>query len=265
MEVHVVGSGTLLPDDRHRSAGHLLRWDGGHLLLDCGSGVLHGFARDGLDWRSLSHVAVSHFHTDHVGDLPALFWAWTHGVPEGEAPPRTLIGPVGTRGFLDALRIAHGEYILEPGSPLEVIELRAGDGWEDPNAGFRIRCHDARHSPEALAYRVEAGGVAVGYTGDTGPHPPLGGFFRGVDLLISECAVEDAAEVDIHLSPASAAELAVAADPGILVLTHRYPEVERRGLSDRMRALGVRGRVLVAEDGLRVRVGSGGQERPRSP
>jgi len=238
-----------LPDDLHRSAGHFIDWSGGRLLMDCGSGVVHGLARDGLDWRAISHVAISHFHADHVADLPALLWAWTHGVPTEDTRLRSLLGPVGLRRLLNDLATAYGEFILHPGSDLRVIELGPGVQWRDPGPGLVIETCGVPHTPEALAFRVTTDEGEVGYTGDTGPHPPLGEFFRGVDVLIAECAVPDAAPRDVHLAPTDVAELALAAAPEHLVLTHLYPGVPAAELPAIIRAGGFQGRVTVARDG----------------
>ena len=252
MRVTIVGSGTLLPNDRHRSPGHLVETGQATLLLDCGSGVLHGLARDRRDWQAISHVAITHFHTDHFGDLPALLWAWTHGVPKEDQRPRVLLGPPGLERVLTLLTEVHGDHVLRPGCSLEVIELGPRDAWEDPSAELRLQTHATRHTKESVAYRVEADGSTVCYTGDTGPHPPLGVFFRGTELLIAECSTPDHARVENHLSPAEAAELAIAAQARTLVLTHLYPGVERDGLTELIAAFGFRGTVLVAEDGLAI-------------
>ena len=252
MHVTIVGSGTLLPDDDHRSAGHVVESDRAMVLLDCGAGVLHGMAGRALDWAAISHVVISHFHTDHFADLAPLLWAWRHGVPEERQRPRWILGPRGIRNLLRTLAEAHGDFVLEPGFPLSVIELDPGIPWEDESLGLRIEAHSTRHTPESLAFRLELDGVEVGYTGDTGPHPPLGHFFKGMRLLISECAVSDSTDLENHLSPSSLAELAVAADPETLVVTHMYPEVDRARLPDFLRSLGYTGTIHLGEDGLRI-------------
>jgi ribonuclease BN (tRNA processing enzyme) len=271
-QVTILGSGTLLPDDDHRSAAHLVERDGLRFLLDCGSGTVHGLDRHGIQWRELTHVALSHFHTDHIGDLPALLWALKHGVGEERIRPLTLLGPPGLRTRLEAMVQAFGDYILDPGFPVEVVELRPEGGWLDGEWDLELRCHPANHTPEALAFRIQAGGVSVGYTGDTGPHPPLAGFFHEVDVLICECAISDGAPAQPHLSPQDVAALARDARPRALILTHLYPEVERDGLADLVRTLGYTGDVLVARDGLRRtipdparRPETGGGHRPDEP
>lgn len=254
MEVTVLGSGTLLPDDLHRSASHLVRSGAVRLLMDCGSGTVHGFDRHQVAWTELTHIAISHFHTDHFGDLPALLWALRHGVPGGRSEVLTLFGPPGLERVMQGLAAAFGEHILDPGFPVEIVELSPGSE-RDLNGGQALlRTHEARHGPEALAFRVESRGRAVGYTGDTGPLPPLGPFFTGVDLLISECAVADASQLENHLDPPSVAALARDVRPEVLVLTHLYPEVQTLELPAILAGLGVSGRVIVARDGVQIRM-----------
>lgn len=271
-QVIVLGSGTLLPDDDHRSAAHLVEKDGLRLLLDCGSGTVHGLDRHGIDWRELTHVAISHFHTDHIGDLPALLWALKHGVGEERTRALTLLGPIGLRTRLEAMVQAFGDFLLDPGFPVEVVELDSDGRWLDGDWGLELRAHPANHTPEALAYRVEVAGASVGYTGDTGRQPSLAGFFREVDVLICECAISDGTAAAIHLWPKEVAALARDARPHVLILTHLYPEVDREGLADLVRALGYTGDALVARDGLRWtiprpggRPASNGGSRPDEP
>jgi len=262
MRLTILGSGTLLPDDDHRSAAHLLEGPAFRLLLDCGSGTVHGFHRWGVPWRDLSHIALSHFHTDHFGDLAPLLWALKHGLPQGRDERLTLLGPKGLRKVLEALATAHGEFILGPGLPLEIVELTPGEIWVDGEAGLRLRTHSTHHTPESLAYRVEAADGSVGYTGDTGPLPALGPFLRDVCVLICECALADGAALDVHLTPSSAAALARDVDPPVLVLTHLYPEVDRDGLADLISGLGYTGQVLVGRDGLRLELEKGRAPSP---
>lgn len=263
MRVTVLGAGTLLPDDDHRSAGHLVEGDGFSLLLDCGSGVLHGFQRWGLDWSALTHVAISHYHTDHFGDLPALLWALRYGIEGGRELPLTVLGPKGLSDRLEGLARAYGEYVLDPGFPLLVRELPDRGRWEDAGRRFSLHTHPTPHTDESVAYRIETGSGRLGYTGDTGPAPELGAFMAGSDLLVAECAFPSQDFPGAHLDPVSVAEIACAADPQLLVLTHLYPQVDRTGLPGLVRSLGFAGEVLVGRDGLQIQWHSGGT--PDSP
>lgn len=256
VRVRILGAGTLVPDDAHRSACHLVEGAGAgdapdwKLLLDCGFGAVHGFSRFGIDPRRLTHLVLSHFHLDHVGDLAPLLFTYAHAPPQPRTTPFTLVGPPGLGKHLAGLAGIYGDFITSPSFPLEVVELPLEGGWEDPLGRFVLRCAPTLHTPEAVAWRVEAasGGV-VGYTGDTGPREEVGVFLSGSDLLIAECAFNDPSPWDGHLSPAGAARLAREALPGLLVLTHRYPDVDGADLPRQLREAGWKGPVAVASDG----------------
>lgn len=270
LRVGVIGSGVLFPDELRRSSGHWVSAEAGgtppgsarfRMLLDCGSGTLHGMARDNLPWRELTHVVLSHFHADHIGDLAPLIWALKGMGSADRGPRRTetlhVVGPRGLRMRMDGLATAFGAWLLEPGFSLHVHEVEPGATWTDAAAGLELVAHRARHTPEALAWRVEARGTRVGYTGDTGPLPELGDFFRGVEILVGECAVPDGVDLPIHLSPRSLAEIAIRASPGLLVPVHAYAELDLRALPDLLARAGYGGALEVGRDGLALAAGPG--------
>lgn len=274
----VVGSGTLLPDSLRQSAAHWVETADARILLDCGAGTLHGLSRWGLPWRDVTHLLISHFHTDHVGEVAALLWALHHGPGIESGTPRseslTILGPAGTRTFLERLAEAHGDFVLDPGFALTVAEpgeegyplpsadegdaSGTGDGGRVPatrGEGLRFLPHPTPHTDRSIAWLVETSTGRIGYTGDTGPSESLGGFFAGADVVISECSVADAAGLDNHLSPTSAATLARGARPRLLLLTHLYPSLDPATLPDLLRQAGYDGWTITAWDGTVVEVG----------
>jgi ribonuclease BN (tRNA processing enzyme) len=251
----ILGSGTLLPNEARHSAAHLVEVGSTRILMDCGSGTLHGFSRHGVQWDRLTHVVVTHYHSDHIGDLYALLFALKYGLGTPREEPLTLVGPVGFRAFLDRLLQVRGPEVLDTSFQTTVVELAAGDVLRDDRAGISLTCHSTPHTSESVAYRLDLGGAVVGYTGDTGPSEGVAEFLRGCDVLVSECALTDPPEWDLHLSPVGVAEIASVAEPGLLVLTHVYPPLEPEDAAGQVTAAGYGGRVLAAKDGLRLALG----------
>ena len=247
----VVGSGTLVPSGERSSPAHLVECGDVRLLLDAGPGAVHGLARHGAAWWKISHVVFTHYHTDHFGDLPHLLFALKWGCPEPRTRPLHVLGPPGLLDRIEALRRAHGDFMVRPGFGLTCEEVDREGSWGGGEGAPRLRFHPVPHTESSIAVRVELAGRAVGYTGDTGPHGSLGAFLRGVDLLISECAYPDPAPPGRHLSPASVAAMAAAARPGVLVLTHVYPPLDPHEAPALVAAAGFRGRVVSADDGAR--------------
>jgi ribonuclease BN (tRNA processing enzyme) len=104
------------------------------------------------------------------------------------------------------------------------------------------------HTEESVAYSVEAGGRRLVYTGDTAPDAALGAWAAGCDLLLAECSLPAELAIPSHLTPEQAGDLAAAARPGLLVLTHLYPPVERVDVPALV-ATRFDGPVVVAHDG----------------
>jgi ribonuclease BN (tRNA processing enzyme) len=220
--------------------------------LDCGAGSVPAMARFGLDWETMSHQFISHFHLDHVGELPMLLFALRWG-RLGPRRPFTLAGPVGLRALLEKLAEAFDEELLDPRCPFELRELGPGETLALDGAGAQLRVEKTPHTPESLAVRVEAGGRALGFTGDTAPSDELARFFAGVDLLVAECSFAEDAHGTRHLRAEDAARLAAAAGAGRLVVTHFYFDPEAERLAERLAAR-FSGPIAVAVDGMSLDV-----------
>lgn len=252
MKLTVLGSGTLIPDDRRRSAAHWLEGTGFRLLMDCGSGTVHGFQRHGLDWTRLTHLALTHFHTDHVGDIPGLLWAFTHALPEPRTSPLIVLGPPGVRAFFSRTAEAFGAFVLDPGFPVEVVELGRRDRWSDPQGRFDLETHPTVHTDASVAFKVRAADRVVSYTGDTGPEAGLFRFLSRSDVIVAECSHPDPPNLDTHLTPSGIAALGRTAVPGKIVTTHAYPPLDPAEVPDRVREVGYDGIVIAGSDGLTI-------------
>ncbi|MFC1660752.1 MBL fold metallo-hydrolase [Gemmatimonadota bacterium] len=261
MRFWVLGAGTLLPDPVRGSPAHCLQTEKSVILLDCGTGAVRTMARLGLPWQGVTHLLISHFHTDHIADLSPFLFALKHGLSSRRKRPLSILGPRGLRNHLEALARAFGDFVLNPGFPVVVEELGEGAKWKDAGTGLALATYPARHSEGALAYRLEAEKCVVGYTGDTGPDPALGRFLTGCGLLVAECSHGDERPMETHLTPSSLADLAREACPDLLLTVHTYPPLDPVALPDLLRDRGYSGTVVPAQDGLWVELRDGVEPR----
>jgi ribonuclease BN (tRNA processing enzyme) len=245
------GTGTTAPEPDRVCAGFLLEIDGLRILLDCGPGVVHSMARLHVPWQQLTHLVITHFHNDHVGDVPMLFHAWVWGMRPPRTEPLTVIGPHGTARLLHGMAALFGRHLSEPGFPFVVLEPAPGDSLY-LNDTVLLQAGRAHHTEEALAFRFEADGRSFCYTGDTGYSDEVARFARGVDTLLTECSLPDEEAMDAHLTPSTLARLATAAQPGRLLVTHIYPQLRRDRVPQLVRAAGWNGAMELVHDGNRV-------------
>ena len=92
------------------------------LLMDCGGGVVYRMAQLGVAWGEITHVALTHYHPDHVSDLVPLVMAFRYGQLPARQAPLVIVGPPGVGAFLERLTTALWPSMLEPGFAVEVRE-----------------------------------------------------------------------------------------------------------------------------------------------
>ena len=225
MRLTTIGTGTAAPSPLRVCSAHLVETGDVRVLLDCGSGSVFRMAQMGLDWMSITHLVLTHFHADHTTDIATLLYAWRYGAIPWRTQPIVIYGPPGTSALIDRLDAAFGGSFRTLGYEVRVQEIVEGDT-NAVAAGVGLVSHKVPHTAESVAYSIVAEGRRLVYTGDTGPDEALGAWAAGCDLLLAECSLPESMRMATHLTPEGCGELAAKAGAGQLVLTHFYPPVE---------------------------------------
>jgi ribonuclease BN (tRNA processing enzyme) len=254
MELTVLGTGTVAPSPTRTAASYWVATGATHLLLDCGAGTMHRMAAFGVPWTEVTHVALTHFHVDHWGEFPMLLFALRWGVEPARERPLEVIGPVGLQDRLHHAAGAFGEWLVNPGYPLEIRELQPGDAYALDHE-VELQTCKTPHTDESMAYSVRDKNCRLVYTGDTGPSDALADWALDCDLLLSECSLPDERSIETHLTPTQAGHLARKARAQRLVLTHFYPPVEEVDPAA-VAADVYGGTVIAARDGDRFTIGA---------
>lgn len=251
MKLTVLGAGSCMLAPTRGCSGYWVEAGPVRLRLDAGAGTMHTMTRLGLPWPTITHQFISHFHLDHVGELPGLLWCLRFGLSAPRSAPLEILGPVGLRAVLEGTSAVYKADLFRQEFPLTVRELRPGEAVALAD-GVVLRVGKARHSDESLIVRVESGGSTIGYTGDTAWSPDLPAFFGDVDTLVAECSyVETVRAGQLHLTAREVALLAKEAGARHLVPTHFYFDPEGERLAERV-AAGYDGRITVAGDGVTI-------------
>jgi ribonuclease BN (tRNA processing enzyme) len=249
MEVTFLGTGTAIPSAQRAPTSLLIRAAGEPLLIDTGPGILRQLARAGLYINDIEHVFYTHIHPDHIADLIPFIFA-SKNPDLLRTRPLKLYGGPGFAQYVEALQGACHPWGTPTTFELEVCEMGLkpveGDGWT-------VRASPVVHHPSSLAYRVEAEGASVTYSGDTDECLEIIRLAKGCDLLILECAHPDERKVQGHLSPTACGRIAAAAGARALVLVHFYPVCEGQDLVTPC-AKEYSGPITVAEDLLTIPV-----------
>ena len=267
MRVTFLGTGSAMPTGQRFQTGLLFEAGARTLLVDIGSGALHGLSRTSVGYEGVETVALTHHHLDHVADLLPLMKArWLAGETTLE-----IVGPPGTERLVDGLLDVHA--YMQDRMELTVRDrpLEAG-GFE--LAGFRLGQFPTEHSMDGLAYRLTPTGPAptdgggdgdgsdgdrptVAYSSDSAATPELVEFADGAAVFIHDCSFPDDVDVSGHPTPAELGRALGAADAalGRVYLTHLYPHTDGRH-EEMLASVGEHydGDVRIARDGLTIDV-----------
>jgi ribonuclease BN (tRNA processing enzyme) len=237
--LQVLGSGGPIADDARASSGYVV-WINGksRVLIDAGGGTFLRFGEAGARFTDLDFVGLSHLHTDHSADFPALLKS---GNFSDRDRPLPVAGPdgdgvfPGLENFLGAmLDKENGAYAYLSGfldgtggtpmlSPREVAAGAPTLLWSSEELVV-----DGMQVPHgivpAVAFRVRAGGTTIVFASDqNGSDPAFAGFAKDASILVMHMVVpEDVSGVGrrLHAPPSVIGELAGQARPGKLVLSH---------------------------------------------
>jgi ribonuclease BN (tRNA processing enzyme) len=219
MEIFFLGTGTAVPVRMHSPAGLLIISDGQPVLLDIGPGTLGRLELAGFSCTQLDQLFLTHFHSDHTLDLATLLQVFNYTPNVKRTRPFSITACPGIQDFY--LRMVN----LYPELAPLTYELNMHEVFRDAfsTGMLKIRTAPTGHTPESIAYRLEADGHSLVYSGDAASSGELAGLAAGVDLLICECSFPSGWETDDHLNADTAGRIAQDAGVKSLVLTHTYP------------------------------------------
>ncbi len=201
-EIRVVCCGSGMPAARHAQAAScwLIEFGNGEkLLFDLGTGSMANVAAMMIPYQYLDKLFLSHLHTDHMGDIDAL-WAggWTAGRPNALRVwgPSGATPEMGTEYAMDHfLKFCNWDYQTRaykigpiPGQ-IEVHEFdyRSENIVVYNENGVTVRSWPAIHAGDGpVSFSIEYAGLKIVFGGDTFPNKWFYEYARDADLCIHE-------------------------------------------------------------------------------
>ena len=256
-EMRLIACGTGMPTARPKQAAScwlLELGNGDKFLFDVGTGSAERIAALQIPYNYLDKVFLSHLHTDHFGDLDALF---VGGALSGRQKPLRVWGPSGAtpeRGTAYALDhlfqaltwdIDGRAGITDPRPyffDVTEFDYRAVNGLVYEENGVTIRSIPAIHSLDGpVSFIVEWNDLKFVFGGDTYPNKWFAEYATDADLVIHECFVSApdmiikfgftpqgalAVGTQIHTAPEAFGKMMSIIEPRMAVAYHFFKDFD---------------------------------------
>jgi len=276
MKIIVLGSGTAAPRLSRNMASYLFEMNNKKILFDSGPGTIRQLLKLKISLLDIDHIFYTHFHNDHINDLPAIIWSNNYGMARKK--PLNLYGPKGFKKYFDILM----KKILNPKKLnyiINVMEMKNssiinipiteknnnkntlniinysmkklnGKLKDDNKNRIIIKSIKSKHTDSSVSYRIEHDNKSIVYCGDTDYSNEIIEISRNADVLILECSFPYKAEG--HLTPSLCGEIAAKANAKKLVLTHFYPECDLADVKGQCKKE-YRGKITLAKDFMAIK------------
>ena len=267
-EMRVVALGTGMPTARPKQAAACFLVElgnGDKFIFDAGTGSAERLSAMQIPYNHLDKIFLGHLHTDHFGDLDAMF---VGGALAGRQKPLRVWGPSGDtpeRGT---------KYALDHLSKALTWDLEGRAGITDPRGyfleayefdyrgvnkiiyeenGVTIRSFPAIHSLDGpVSFSLEWNGLKFVFGSDTYPNKWFDEYAKNADLAIHECfiPVPDMVEkfkftpqsalpvaTQIHTAPEAFGKVMSMIKPRMAVAYHFFNDFDTSsGINDRIRS-----------------------------
>lgn len=213
LQLTFLGSGNAFGAEGRAFSSFLLN---GRYLFDCGPTLMQQLRKSRIDTNDIDVILISHFHADHFFGIPFFFLdAWRFG----REKPLTIVGPPGIEEH--TMKLLEIGYSMIPGKlKFPVTYIEASDGLEAEAHGLEFTASTVIHVPEleCFAYRAQAGGRSLAYSGDSTLCDGLLRIVPGAEVVVLECSC---GHEPVHISPADVDEVRRHMSPdAALIVTH---------------------------------------------
>ena len=198
--VILTGTGVPHPAPGRAGAGVMVRCGAVALQFDAGRGTVMRMTEAGVTPLDLTAQFVTHYHSDHVVDLPDV--AMTRWITQRFklTGPLKIVTPNGPArkfvermldAFVDDIHVRM-EHVSVDAPRIEILPFEAPvaatEVWVSDDGSVKVSAIAVRHEPvlDAVAYRVDTPDGAVVISGDTRACREVFELARGADLVVHE-------------------------------------------------------------------------------
>jgi ribonuclease BN (tRNA processing enzyme) len=227
MHLQFVGCGDAFGSGGRQNTCFHLVGDGVNALIDCGASSLPALRALGIERNAIDAILITHFHADHFGGIPFFVLEAQFG---RRTRPLVIAGPPGLESWFTRAMEAAFENSATVARKFEIALMPLTERQPVRVGGLEVTPFPVVHGASGgpfFAYRIEACGRVVAYSGDTEWTDALLEAGRNADLFVVECYVYDK-PVRNHLAYKTIEENLPRIAAKRLVLTHMSEDMLAR-------------------------------------
>lgn len=163
----------------------------GNILVDCGEGTTKQYKKCGVDFFSIKHIFITHFHTDHFTGLSAHISQVLAYEGEDKKYRLNIYGPKGLLKALNSFKenFACPSINKKVEDYIKVFELENNS--QLCVEALKIKTFNLDHGGiENLAYVFDDDKVKVGFSGDCTYTKQVDKFVESCDVAFVDCCAE---------------------------------------------------------------------------
>lgn len=252
MKVTILGSGSCVFSLKRASSSILIETGSTNLLLDAGTGCTRRLLEKGFRIEELDGIFLSHFHPDHSSELVPILFSLKYGNYSNLKDKFYILGGSGLKAFYENLTKVYGHWIDLEGK-IQILEFDKNNSEKFEFNDITMSTFPVNHRPESLALKIWDNKKTFVYSGDMDITTGFEMFIRNCDLLVIEASMPDNLRVKGHLTPEIAAEKAKAGNVRKMVLTHFYPQCERKDFLVNARDI-FKNEIILAKDLMEIKL-----------
>lgn len=187
MRIVFLGTTHGVPEPNRKYSCTMVEAGGRKYLIDAGTDPMPEIISRGIYPREISAVFITHSHSDHIGGLLPFVnlcsWFYKDANPDIYVPELQ---------YVDAMKVCIAAMHEELREDLRFTEIKESVIFDD--GVLKVTAMKTGHMPNAYAFRLEAEGKKVLFTGDMkvgeGPTADFARFTDGetFDAVVAECA-----------------------------------------------------------------------------
>ncbi|MEM2302860.1 MAG: MBL fold metallo-hydrolase [Candidatus Bathyarchaeia archaeon] len=251
-EIFILGSASGVPTKNRFCTSIGISVDRSLYLFDCGAPCSSLLQRMGYNPLDLKAVFISHFHADHVADLPLLIQTLQL---KDRRDVLEILGPRGTSGKI--LKILEYCYLFPEVLPFKVDVREVGHGQVYDRGELKVQFFENSHlkwyqrysenypelTTNALGFIIRLREHKIIYTGDVG-RSEVEPYLTECSILIHEFGHHPLDEIGTIAERNKVSKL---------VITHIHPDWDenKKEIEENIRRY-YSGQVVVADDGTRI-------------